>query len=181
MMSGDLCLKTFTGKEFHLLNFKPEDFCIEDIAHSLSNTCRYVGHGKAFYSVAEHSIKCCERCTNWTTQMWGLLHDAAEAYIGDISSPLKKLLLLNVTQDVFQPTIYQYEESIVQAIAKRFDLSFPIPEEVHKVDRQLLKEEMRDLWSDQPIVVMTPEGAERIFLACFKALGASRNKFNEKN
>ena len=51
-------IQTFTGKRMYPLDPKPEDICIEDIAHALSNICRFTGHTKKFYSVGEHSINC---------------------------------------------------------------------------------------------------------------------------
>lgn len=90
-------IRTFTDKKFYFLDIRPEHICIEDIAHSLSNICRYGGHCKQFYSVAEHSIACCDRMGNGedaSVRLWALLHDAAEAYIGDICKPLKTLLMI---------------------------------------------------------------------------------------
>ena len=75
-------------KKFDLLNPNPDDIHIEDIAYSLAHVCRFTGHVRRFYSVAEH-------CMNMTLnlpkelQLAGLLHDASEAYLNDINSPLK--------------------------------------------------------------------------------------------
>ena len=161
-------IMTFTGKKFYYLDVKPDDICIEDIAHALSNTCRYNGHCKNFYSVAEHSILCCDRGSNWLCKIWGLLHDAAEAYIGDLVSPFKHRLLFQYSD--CNCKVCDYEDYIIRAIAKKFGIPYPIPEEVHKTDRVLLNMEMEFLWGDKPRMVMLPEDAERIFLYYFRDL-----------
>ncbi len=83
--------QTHSGIAWNLLDPDPESVRIEDIAHALSNQCRYNGHCKEFYSVAEHSVRVAS-CLPPKHQLAGLLHDAAEAYIGDIVRPLKPLL-----------------------------------------------------------------------------------------
>lgn len=82
---------TYTGK--HYTPFKPslEDICIEDIAHSLANQCRYIGHTTEFYSVAQHSMHVCGMVPA-EYRLEALLHDAAEAYCHDIAAPLKAWL-----------------------------------------------------------------------------------------
>lgn len=80
-------IQTYTGKKFYPLNPDPETICIEDIAHALSNICRFTGHCNEFYSVAQHSILVSQF---WVDPMVGLLHDASEAYICDIASPIKR-------------------------------------------------------------------------------------------
>ena len=89
-------VETFTGLFVDTKNPRPETICIEDIAHSLANICRYGGHCSQFYSVAEHSVfvsKRLERRGHGSVrQLGGLLHDASESYLGDIPRPLKPLL-----------------------------------------------------------------------------------------
>ena len=81
------------------MNLHPDDVNIVDIAHSLAMQCRFTGHTKVFYSVAQHSVlvsKLLERrgCDH-ATVLWGLMHDAAEAYlVGDVATPVKKSLLV---------------------------------------------------------------------------------------
>lgn len=165
-------IQTFTGRKFYFLHIRPEDICIEDIAHALSNICRYSGQCKVFYSVAEHSIKCCEKGSDWLCQMWGLLHDASEAYIGDIPGPFKTRLLMST--QLTHEKIDTYEELIAKAVAEKFNLPWPIPKEVHRTDKELLDEEMEILWGNKPITTMTPEYAERAFLSYFKSLELNR-------
>lgn len=83
-------IETFSGKQYHFLDPRMEDIDIEDIAISLANKCRFSGHTN-FFSVAEHSISVAHRLPP-NLRLSGLLHDASEAYLGDIPSPLKAVL-----------------------------------------------------------------------------------------
>ncbi len=89
-------IKTYTGIYFNPLEIKQEHIAIEDIAHSLSLQCRGGGHIKHFFSVAQHSINCSLEASNRgyskRVQLACLLHDASEAYISDITSPVKRQL-----------------------------------------------------------------------------------------
>ena len=89
-------ITTVTGKHFYPLNPNPQDIDIEDIAHALSLICRGNGHIKFFYSVAQHSIACAEeaiaRGYSWEVILGCLLHDASEAYLSDVTRPVKKEL-----------------------------------------------------------------------------------------
>jgi len=89
---------------FHLTDPKPDMVVIDDIAHSLANLCRFTGHSKVFYSVAQHCVLCALQVEDYIhadsahrahrvrkVQRLALMHDAAEAYVGDMSSPLKML------------------------------------------------------------------------------------------
>lgn len=82
-------IQTFTGRKAYPLDLRPEEVCIEDIAQSLSNLCRFTGHSSDFYSVGQHSVLV-SQFGSGRTGLWYLLHDAAEAYINDISRPLKR-------------------------------------------------------------------------------------------
>lgn len=125
---------TYTGTRFYPFDPRPEEIFIEDIAHSLSMQCRYNGHSEKFYSVAEHSVHVSHFCDN---KLWGLLHDAAEAYIGDLITPLK-------TSEGFG-AYRKAEARIMKAVCKRFDLPQEMPEDVKKYDNVLLATEIRDL------------------------------------
>jgi len=91
-MSQQAIIRTYTNKLIDLEDIKIEDIDILDIAHSLSLLCRYNGHCSKFYSVAEHSVRATELVTGRNMMVVVLLHDAAEAYVGDVTSPLKQLL-----------------------------------------------------------------------------------------
>lgn len=84
-------IETRSGKRVSVQNPQPDQFDIKDIAYALSNTCRFNGHCAGFYSVAEHSVVVALRLPP-ELRLAGLLHDATEAYLGDIPSPIKQFL-----------------------------------------------------------------------------------------
>lgn len=108
--------QTFTGKLVDVEHPTPDAVDIQDIAHALSMTCRYGGHCREFYSVAEHSVHVMilgEPHVSNKLRLSLLLHDAAEAYVGDIISPVKKLL---------SPLSTELEDKWLRAIQEKFDL-----------------------------------------------------------
>lgn len=125
---------THSGGRFYFLDPRPEDVSIQSIAAALSKICRYNGHCRQFYSVAEHSTHASFRPRVLSVKRWALLHDAAEAYVGDMVRPLKQSL----------PQFREIEDRIMAAIAERFDLG-PFPEEVREIDMRLCATEKRDL------------------------------------
>lgn len=92
-MRSNPWLLTASGRHFPLLNPTTADVALQDIAHALGHLCRFTGHTKRIYTVAEHCVLVAlilrEQGHDTETQLLGLLHDAAEAYVGDLSSPLK--------------------------------------------------------------------------------------------
>lgn len=131
---------TRTGELFDLADPQPEDIDIGDIAHALSQLCRYDGQTPHFYSVAQHSYHVSYLCEPQDA-LWGLLHDAAEAYIGDIVMPLRRMLSVS-----FQVELLRVESRIMRAICERFGLSPEMPRSVHAADRLIVQYEARDLW-----------------------------------
>lgn len=119
-------------KPFFPFDPRPEDIDLETIAHALSMQCRFGGHIKEFYSVAQHSVLVSLTCVH---PKEGLLHDAAEAYLADVIRPLK----------VIFPAYKEAEEKIERAIAEKFGLIFPWPDDVKEADNVLLATEKRDL------------------------------------
>lgn len=102
-------IETRTGKRVSVQNPQPDQFDIKDIAYALSNTCRFNGHSAGFYSVAEHSVAVAVRLPA-NLRLAGLLHDATEAYLGDIPSPIKQFL----------PDYVALESKFESAIAEKF-------------------------------------------------------------
>ena len=129
--SDGLWIQTYSGKRFHFLSPSPEELDIEDIAHALGLTCRYGGHSRQFFSVAQH----CVLASYLYPHPWSLLHDLGEAYLGDIPSPIKRTL----------PHFSDAEEGILKIASERFNLVWPIPAQVNVVDKQLLKLEMNSM------------------------------------
>ena len=84
-------MQIFTGKKFWPLDPKSEEVDIKDIAHSLAFQCRFNGHSNYFYSIAQHSV-IVSKIVSKDQAFAALLHDAAETYIGDMVSPLKRFM-----------------------------------------------------------------------------------------
>jgi 5'-deoxynucleotidase YfbR-like HD superfamily hydrolase len=84
-------IETFSGLYIDPTDMKMGDIVLVDIAHALSNQCRFSGHTKYHYSVAEHSVIVCDQLKGEPplTRLFALLHDASEAYLQDIPTPLK--------------------------------------------------------------------------------------------
>lgn len=123
-------IATLHGGMFNFYAPEDHDFQIEDIALALSRTCRYGGHGKRFLSVAEHSYWASNVCDPLIA-LECLMHDSAEAFIGDIPAGLKRM-------PEFRKVIKPIEERIERAIAAKFGLDYPWCEDVHKVDYYML-------------------------------------------
>jgi len=133
---NDTTMQTFTGKLVDLTRFTVEDVRLPDIAHALSCINRFTGHTVAPYSVAQHSVMVSRLCEP-DDAMWGLLHDASEAYLGDVARPLKVML----------PEYVSLEKQIQQTIAKAFGLSWPMPPAIKIADNRALIAEKRALMS----------------------------------
>jgi uncharacterized protein len=129
-------IQTYSGLRVTPLNPHPDSILIQDIAHSLSMQCRFSGHIKYFYSVAQHSVLVSYLCDS-ADALWGLLHDATEAYLVDLPSPLKR--------SGFFDNFKSAEGILMNAICKRFNLPLTEPVSVKKADRQMLYTEQRDL------------------------------------
>ncbi|MER9697684.1 hypothetical protein [Mesorhizobium sp. M0146] len=166
-------ITTYTGR-FWPFDPQAADVNIEDIAHSLSMQCRYAGHGRAFYSVAEHSVHIARWCMKFGphTALTGLLHDATEAYLVDVPRPVKAHL-----------TGYKEAEAGVwKAIADKFNLGYVLPSVVHLADGRICADEMsQNLHEVDPnvgpplgiqIQCWPPGVAEIYFLDTFRKLSA---------
>jgi hypothetical protein len=132
-------MQTYTGRQFWPVDPRPEEIFIEDIAHALSLACRYAGHCMRFYSVAEHSVLVSQNLPDHL-KLWGLLHDASEAYLVDIPRPLKPFL-----------TNYrELEDGVMEAVCKKFGLDyiadpFAMPSDVKAVDNRILHDEQAQI------------------------------------
>lgn len=141
MREGDF-IYTSKGMEFWPLDPRREEILIEDIGHALSLICRGNGHTKYFYSVAQHSICCAKeakaRGYSERVQLACLLHDGSEAYLSDITRPVKKQL----------KRYLEIEEKLQDEIYKTFGLGDLSQEELRLVkiiDDGMLKHEMKNL------------------------------------
>lgn len=128
-------IETFTGIRFFFMTPTPDMFSIIDVAHALALQCRYNGHTKTHYSVAEH----CVLMSDWLrdrghdklTCLTALLHDVAETYIGDLPRPVKEKV----------PAFKEIEKTIEAAAAEKFRFAYPFPKIVKELDARILKDE----------------------------------------
>lgn len=173
---------TYTGEEFHPLNPTVEEVHPLDIAHPLALKTRYTGHCKFFYSVAQHSVYVYDyaRALGMSAVdcKWALLHDASEAYLPDVATPIKGHL----------PGFREIEERLLRVIGERFGLPWPKNPQLSIMDRTLYWHEMAALmhpveWVTRdndaeevpdvvkvvaPIGRWTPEVAERAWWLAFE-------------
>jgi hypothetical protein len=136
------CMWTGTGQLFDILAFDPWAIELADIAHGLSHICRFGGHTREFHSVAAHSVLVSRLCDTEDAAR-GLLHDAAEAYIGDMISPLKRQPGMEVYREV--------DRRLSAAVAERFSLGTLETPSVELADRIVVYLEMRDLMAGDPM------------------------------
>lgn len=171
-------IRTFTGRQYWPMDPRAEDICIEDVAHALSNLCRFTGHTSRFYSVGEHSLYV-SRLVPAELAFAGLMHDAHEAYVNDIARPFKLSL----------PEYKAAEDRNWLAMAEAFDLD-PVQEsEIKDADNAMFRAERIQLMPanpltqgdivvdgytpDLPALGMLPTVAEREFLKRFHELRGS--------
>lgn len=153
-------IRTFSGIAMNVFEPTIEMISIEDIAHSLSMQCRFGGHLKKFYSVAEH-------CTNAVKlvpeehRLAALLHDASEAYLLDMPSPIKCRM----------PEYKAIEKKLMEVIAYKFGFEYPLHPFVKNADVVLLHEEWSSLVMDFKVSAFRcgpQEWAEANFMWHFK-------------
>jgi 5'-deoxynucleotidase YfbR-like HD superfamily hydrolase len=178
-------IQTVSGRWINPLEPDVAHIDIGDIAQALANTCRFGGHSRRFYSVAQHSTivsdVCVERGAGAAEALVALLHDAAEAYLVDLPHPIKHRSELG-------PPFQRAEEGMQEAIAIRFGLG-PPPADMKSIDRSLLATERRtftstlDSWPElegfEPLPIeidpWDPPRARREFLERFERLSAARS------
>lgn len=173
------CIRTYTGIMFDPLNPDPELIDIVDIAHALSFLCRANGHFRNFYSVAQHCINCLEeakaRGHSRKVQMATLLHDASEAYLSDVTRPVKQEI----------PKYLEIEKPLQDLIWEKY-LPAPLTEEeydqVFAIDDAILYHEFVALMDmklepEEPKLLSKPVFAfadfayyDRLFQDSFKEL-----------
>ena len=156
---------TLTGKQFNLFEPTPEMIDIRDIAAGLANKGHFSGLTPSFFSIAQHCIMVCDEfafwdfCTDPKLKLLALLHDAAEAYIGDMIKPLKVRI----------PQYAQMEDKIMNAICARYGLDFSSLYLIKSTDLFIQKVEYNGFYNNGRITYMKPEQAKHEFL----------NRFNE--
>ncbi len=156
-----------SAETYNLLDFQESDVNLLNIAKSLSRINRYLGHTEKPYSVAQHCVRGAEAlmlCGYVKDAFAFLFHDASEAYTGDQSAPLKRLLAA---------TLGPIEYAIEQAIARKFGYEFPYSDRVHQMDKNLAQAEMSLLMENSSRYhadYWTAEEAQARFLQCYAEL-----------
>ena len=164
-------IQTYSGIRFTPTKPNIDSIVIQDIAHALSLQCRFSGHCNFFYSVAQHSVLVSYECDPGE-ELWGLLHDASEAYLVDVPKPLKVSGKFDAYLD--------FEKNMMNIICDKFGLNRDEPLSVKKADYKLLCTEARDLLLEPrkdgfdlsqslpyTIVPLSPKDAEQEFLKRF--------------
>lgn len=166
-------IQTFRGGQFWPLDPRFDEVFIEDIAHALSMQCRFTGHCLRFYSVAEHSVFV-SYAVPQEFALWGLLHDASEAYLVDLARPVKRSVV----------GYAEAEDVVMRVICERFGLSTQMPAAVKRADEAVLATEMAQnmapppsAWNlaarpleDMQLRCLSPDEAEAWFLQRFEQL-----------
>lgn len=154
-------ISTFSGGYLDINDPDPEMFLIKDIAHQLSMQPRFGGKLRRFYSVAQHSVGCALDVP-MEHKLAALLHDASEAYICDIPSPVKAYL----------PDYKIIEDRIMRAIAIKFGFQYPLSKEVKDADEYMLQYEWSSMVRHKTAYpeFMSQEKAEDTFIGLFNVL-----------
>lgn len=172
---GSGWINTYTGRKFYPLDPDPDQIDIRDIAHALAAVPRYAGMTASPLSVAQHSV-ILSHLVSPENALWALLHDASEAYLGDVPRPLKRLPAMAAYRDA--------EMRLMAAVASHFGLPLPEPAEVKKLDGRMIPTEAAQVftrrhpdWHNRvdpiPGVVIRcqrPPIAERLFLKRFEVI-----------
>lgn len=177
-VTGSPTIQTYTGLLIDPLNLSPSDINIEDIAHALSNVCRFQGHVKHFYSVAQHLVLC-SRLVEPEHKLATLLHDADEAYCCDLAGPLKRNTEIG---RLYREIEQKATETIELALGlHRGATSAPEVKHadrfmIHIEGRQLMPENdwaRRDVLPEYPMIAQwSPFLAEAKFLDAYSELSA---------
>jgi uncharacterized protein len=165
---ADGMIRTHSGIYLNPLYPSTEDIVIEDIAHALSNICRFAGHTNRFYSVAEHSVWVATHVNKIRKNLGrifidhklvlsALMHDAAEAYLLDLPTPIKKKLAAYSIA----------EDNLLQIIARKYNFDYPFTEEIHLADKRALEYEWNNIVIADLITPMGPLKAKQAFLDHF--------------
>ena len=165
-------IQTYTGRAVYPFAPHPKDIDIEDIAHALAHQCRYAGHVRKFYSVAQHCVLIARALKaasyDRRTIAAGLMHDATEAYLVDLPRPVKNML----------PGYKDAEVRLAAVIAEKFGLPPVEPAVVKEYDMRILRNEAEALLGDavggwwhaiEPLPIPTvvpwePPAAKKAFL-----------------
>ncbi len=152
-------IRTYSGIYFDVFDPNPDHINIEDIAHSLSLLCRFAGHIRSFHSVAEHSLWVAHKVSPQNA-LSALLHDASEAYLIDLPSPIKKEM----------PQYLEIENNLMQVISEKLGFQYPFPEDIKFADKAALEYEWENKVLKDSHISLTPQEAKQCFLDLYYKL-----------
>ena len=175
-LTDDAWIQTYSGRKFYPLDPHIDSIVIQDIAHALAMQCRFTGHCKFHYSIAQHSVLVSYLVSD-QDKLHALLHDASEAYVCDMASPLKRSGQFEEYKKI--------EKRLQNTIYRRFNLNEEEPKSVKTADLLMLSTEAQTLlapihpeWklpvNPLPMLIapISPEEAKKMFLDRFNELFA---------
>lgn len=178
-------IQTASGRKVSLRGPMPGDISIKDIAAHLAKLCRFTGATTLFYSVAQHSVAVSEMFASPVEATYALLHDAHEAYVGDVSTPMKQALAAGGHLDRLGIMADRFDHAIRMAVGINPEIPYGLDTLIWHADRVQLATELRDVvpgtgdgWGPlpdprpRPIVPMRWDKAEDLFLRRFRELCA---------
>lgn len=150
-------MQTYSGGQIWPLDPRPEEIKLVDIAHALSQMCRFGGHSDVFYSVAEHCIhverRVLEVTKDYLKALAALFHDGTEAYLIDIPRPIKPFLT----------NYYEIEAKLEATMSKIFSYPYPYPPEIKDADNLVLACEARDIMKPPPLRLESSFSRSRLY------------------
>lgn len=165
-------IRTSKNRKFFFGDLENNEYDIEEIAHSLALQCRWTGHCRVFYSIAEHSVHVHNHVPS-AFKKEALLHDASEGYVVDLSRPLKE----------FVPDYRKIQGKVEDVIARRFNVPYPMTEPVREADDRMLVTEWNNLFDATDILLgvknepyenciegWEPKTAEKKFLEAYSCI-----------
>lgn len=155
-------IRTYSGLYINPLNPDPDAISIVDIAHALGNSCRYGGHCPRFYSVAEHSVfvrNLMKEAKRDPMELFaGLMHDAEEAYMMDMPTPIKRNF----------PSYIDACTNLRKVIFAKFDIPWELYDVVKDFDHEAYVQERKRLWTKGNWQTYRPQEAKHRFLESFR-------------
>ena len=158
------CIRTYSGLLINVFEPTIEMLSEVDIAHAQSHQCRWAGHIKKYYSVAQHSVLCA-RLASPKNKKAALFHDGSEAYLLDIPTPIKHRM----------PEYKLIENKLMEVIAKKFDFQYPFDPEIKVIDKEMLHLE----WDSLVLGVKSFKDGREITLRCWSPEEAKDNFLRE--
>ncbi|MEW5729978.1 MAG: phosphohydrolase [Pseudomonadota bacterium] len=144
-------IQTEKGRRFDLVATSPAQVDVEEIASALAKICRFNGHSRYFYSVAQHSVIVADMLPP-DARVYGLFHDAHEAYVGDLATPVKDALRQETGGiDAWRAMVDRIDAAIFGALGLQWPMPADIARQVKHADLVALATERRDLMADGPV------------------------------